>query len=135
MGRSQRDDLFLALPLHVQWPFSRKNLCSRTFAIRLRSFGVWAGVVATLLVLGGSERVGQTRPATVPSKADVLRVHYGRYRANNDLLYYHLDVPVNPEKKLLSGKNTIRFKMLKDDNRIQLDLQTRGARRRQDSLR
>ena len=55
-------------------------------------------------------------------RADVLRGEYGRYRANNDLLFYHLDVRVDPEKKFLSGKNTIRFKMLQDDTRIQLDL-------------
>src|SRR5260221_13865842 len=60
--------------------------------------------------------------AAQPSRADILRGEYGRYRANNDLLFYHLDVRVEPEKKLLSGKNTIRFKMLKDDARIQLDL-------------
>ena len=29
---------------------------------------------------------------------------------------------VDPDKKFLSGKNTVRFKMLKDDSRIQLDL-------------
>jgi len=57
-----------------------------------------------------------------PSRADILRGEYGRYRANNDLLFYHLDVRVDPEKKFLSGKNTIRFKMLQDDTRIQLDL-------------
>jgi aminopeptidase N len=57
-----------------------------------------------------------------PSRADILRGAYGRYRANNDLLFYHLDVRVDPEKKFISGKNTIRFKMLKDDTRIQLDL-------------
>ena len=34
-----------------------------------------------------------------PSHADILRGEYGRYRANNDLLYYHLDVRVDPEKK------------------------------------
>ena len=57
-----------------------------------------------------------------PTRADVLRGEYGRYRANNDLLYYHLDVRVDPQKKWIAGKNTIRFKMLKDDTRIQLDL-------------
>jgi len=56
------------------------------------------------------------------TRADILRGEYGRYRANNDLLFYHLDVRVDPEKKFLSGKNTIRFKMLHDDTRIQLDL-------------
>src|SRR5215469_18413519 len=57
-----------------------------------------------------------------PTKADILRGAYGPYRANNDLLFYHLDIRVDPEKKFISGKNTIRFKMLKDDTRIQLDL-------------
>ena len=54
--------------------------------------------------------------------ADKLRGEYGRYRANNDLLFYHLDIRVDPEKKFVSGSNQIRFKMLKDDTRIQLDL-------------
>jgi hypothetical protein len=31
-------------------------------------------------------------------------------------------VRVDPDKKWISGKNTVRFKMLKDDTRIQLDL-------------
>jgi aminopeptidase N len=70
----------------------------------------------------------QTAPRNVPpqpaapTRADILRGEYGRYRANNDLLFYHLDVRVDPEKKTIAGKNTIRFKMLKDDTRIQLDL-------------
>ena len=57
-----------------------------------------------------------------PTRADILRGEYGQYRANNDLLYYHLDIRVDPNKKFISGKNTIRFKMLEDDTRIQLDL-------------
>src|SRR5260221_13871230 len=58
---------------------------------------------------------GQTR-------AEVLRGEYGRYRANNDLLSYDLDIRVDPAKKSIRGKNTIRFRMLRDDTRIQLDL-------------
>jgi len=57
-----------------------------------------------------------------PTRADILRGTYGPYRANNDLLFYHLDLRVDPEKKYVTGKNTVRFKMLKDDTRIQLDL-------------
>src|SRR5437870_7941838 len=64
--------------------------------------------------------VPQAKP--IPTHADILRGEYGRYRANNDLLYYHLDIRVDPEKKFISGKNTIRFRMLKDDTRIQIDL-------------
>ncbi|HEX4022069.1 MAG TPA: M1 family metallopeptidase [Acidobacteriaceae bacterium] len=61
-------------------------------------------------------------PVSAPTHADILRGAYGPYRANNDLLFYHLDVRVDPEKKFLTGKNTIRFRMLKDGTRIQLDL-------------
>jgi aminopeptidase N len=63
-------------------------------------------------------------PATpaAPTRANILRGEYGKLRANNDLLFYHLDIRVDPEKKFISGKNTIRFKMLEDDTRIQLDL-------------
>ncbi len=61
------------------------------------------------------------RPAPDP-KAEALRGAYGPFRANNDLLSYDLDVRVDPEAKAWRGKNTIRFKMLKDDSRIQLDL-------------
>jgi aminopeptidase N len=57
-----------------------------------------------------------------PTRANLLRGEYGPHRANNDLLYYHLDVRVDPEKQAISGKNTIRFRMLEDGTRIQLDL-------------
>jgi len=57
-----------------------------------------------------------------PTHAQLLRGAWGPYRSNNDLLFYHLDIRIDPEKKFVSGKNTIRFKMLKDDSRIQLDL-------------
>ena len=73
-----------------------------------------------LLACAAAPVVAQTPAA--PTRADILRGEYGRYRANNDLLFYHLDVRVDPEKKFLSGKNTIRFRMLQDDTRIQLDL-------------
>ncbi len=63
-------------------------------------------------------------PSTLraPTRAETLRGEYGRYRANNDLLHYDLDIRVDPEKKWIGGRNTVRFKMLKDDARIQLDL-------------
>ncbi|MGC1105003.1 MAG: M1 family metallopeptidase [Candidatus Acidiferrales bacterium] len=62
------------------------------------------------------------QPGAPPTPADILRGGYGPYRANNHLLFYHLDIRVDPEKKFISGKNTIRFKMLQDGTRIQLDL-------------
>ncbi len=61
-------------------------------------------------------------PPREPTRADILRGAWGPYRANNDLLSYHLDVRVDPERKYISGRNTIRFRMLQDGTRIQLDL-------------
>lgn len=52
----------------------------------------------------------------------VLRGDYGRFRANNDLLYYHLDIRIDPTAKTIKGRTRIRFKMLDEDQRIQLDL-------------
>ena len=60
--------------------------------------------------------------APLPTRYDMLRGAYGPYRANNDLLYYHLDIRVDPDKQFVSGRNTIRFRMLKNGTRIQLDL-------------
>jgi aminopeptidase N len=78
-----------------------------------------------LLTISATTLFAQTRAPQVtpgPTRGDVLRGEYGRYRANNDLLAYDLNIRVDPEKKFVSGNNMIRFKMLKDDTRIQLDL-------------
>jgi aminopeptidase N len=80
-------------------------------------------VLLGIAVASAVAQTGQRPPVTAtPTHANILRGEYGRYRANNDLLFYHLDVRVDPQRKFISGKNTIRFRMLKDDSRIQLDL-------------
>ncbi len=101
----------------------------------LRQLLVVFGVVAVLLPAvvpaqtpAAQPPAGQPRPANAapalrpPTRADILRGEYGRHRANNDLLSYALDIRVDPEKQFISGKNTVRFRMLQDDTRIQLDL-------------
>jgi aminopeptidase N len=92
----------------------------------------WCGLA--LLAIFPGILAAQATPQAQPSKSDagsanaavthanLLRGAYGPYRANNDLLYYNLDVRVDLEKKFISGKNTIRFRMLQDGTRIQLDL-------------
>ncbi len=70
---------------------------------------------------GRGQRRGP-RNAVASEESKLLRGPYGPERANNDLLYYHLNIRVDPEKKTISGKNTIRFKMLADGTRIQIDL-------------
>lgn len=82
-------------------------------------------VLLTLITAGTTAQQPRSDPPSTlraPTRAEMLRGEYGRYRANNDLVYYNLDVRVDPDRKWLSGRNTVRFKMLKDDTRIQLDL-------------
>jgi aminopeptidase N len=71
-------------------------------------------------------KVGQgTQPPVaglMPTKEDLLRGGYGPYRANNDLLFYHLTLRVDPEKKTIAGTNVVRFRMLQDGRKIQLEL-------------
>jgi aminopeptidase N len=80
-----------------------------------------ASAVALLAILS-APAYAQPPALAATSRADVLRGEYGLYRANNDLLFYHLDVRVDPLARTIAGKNTIRFRMLADDTRIQLDL-------------
>ena len=72
-------------------------------------------IALSLAILLFSISLGQQQPSIPPSHADILRGEWGRYRANNDLLSYFLDLRIDPDKKVISGRNTITFKMVKDD--------------------
>jgi aminopeptidase N len=108
------------------------NFCKRAAQVAVFLVFVAAtvsGSAAWQTAPPASSPVWQRPPATVTApppapvtRADILRGAYGPYRVNNDLLSYHLDVRVDPEKQTISGKNSIRFKMLQDSTRIQLDL-------------
>lgn len=57
------------------------------------------------------------------TKADYLRGSITPEREWWDLNYYHLDIKVEPDKKYISGKNTIRYKVLESQQIMQIDLQ------------
>jgi hypothetical protein len=61
------------------------------------------------------KRPGFTRGDTLLGMLSPLRSCY-------DVLFYKLDVTVEPETKSLRGSNTIRFKTIADFNKIQVDL-------------
>jgi aminopeptidase N len=82
-------------------------------------------LLTSSLALAGSQVTSRTGGITAPlalSGGDRLLGGYGPYRANNDLLHYDLRVRVDPDKQFITGFNAIRFRMLEDGNRIQLDL-------------
>ncbi len=57
------------------------------------------------------------------TEQDTLRGSITPERAWWDLNYYHLDIAVNPDKKYISGKNTIIYTVLDEKQVLQLDLQ------------
>ncbi|PQV46535.1 peptidase M1-like protein [Jejuia pallidilutea] len=58
------------------------------------------------------------------SRQDTLRGSITPEREWWDLSYYHLDIKVEPDKKFISGKNTIQYKVLKENSVMQIDLQS-----------
>lgn len=54
---------------------------------------------------------------------DSLRGSITKERVWWDLKYYYLDVKVNPKDKTITGSNTVRYTVLKDYNKMQIDLQ------------
>ena len=62
------------------------------------------------------------RRMRLPARAVCFARPTGPLRANNDLLSYKLHVRVNPEDKSIRGDNQIRFRMLAEATRIQIDL-------------
>ena len=56
------------------------------------------------------------------TRQDTLRVSITKEREWWDL-YYHLDISVFPDEKLISGKNTVIYSVLKPYEVIQIDLQ------------
>jgi len=58
------------------------------------------------------------------TRQDTLRGSITPERAWWDLTYYHLDVKVEPDKKFISGKNTVQYKVLKNNSVMQIDLQS-----------
>lgn len=57
------------------------------------------------------------------TKQDTLRGSITPERSWWDLTYYHLDIKISPDKKFISGKNTIQYKVLNNEAVMQIDLQ------------
>jgi aminopeptidase N len=94
----------------------------------LKGFGLKHGAVhlAILLILAFTNLIGQTvagNKARIFSHQDSLRGAITLERSWWDLKYYHLSIKVNPADSTISGSNTIRYKVLNPNTRMQIDLQ------------
>lgn len=67
------------------------------------------------VVYGFNRQNGFTRADTLRGKLTPLRTCY-------DVLFYHLNVDVNPTAQSVSGSNVIRFKAIHSFDRMQIDL-------------
>jgi aminopeptidase N len=57
------------------------------------------------------------------TKQDSLRGSITKERAWWDVKYYHLDIKVNPKDSTIRGSNTIKYQVVQEYNRMQIDLQ------------
>ena len=57
------------------------------------------------------------------SRQDSLRGSITKERIWWDLIYYHLDIKINPKKKYIKGTNKVIYKVLEENNLMQIDLQ------------
>ncbi len=61
-------------------------------------------------------------PPAAFSRADTLRGMLTPLRTCYDVTYYHLDIKVDPAEKTIVGSNTIRFTVVTNFKRMQIDL-------------
>ena len=74
-----------------------------------------------LLMLLHNKSISQEYEFT---KQDTLRGSITPERAWWDLTYYHLDVAVDLDNKFIKGSNTIEYKVLEPNKKLQVDLQS-----------
>jgi aminopeptidase N len=74
-----------------------------------------------LLILLHNKSISQEYEFT---KQDTLRGSITPERAWWDLTYYHLDIAVDLDNKFIKGSNTIEYKVLEPNKKLQVDLQS-----------
>ena len=78
------------------------------------------GLLVTLMLLH-NKSISQEYEFT---KQDTLRGSITPERAWWDLTYYHLDIAVDLDNKFIKGSNTIEYKVLEPNKKLQVDLQS-----------
>lgn len=80
-------------------------------------------ILALFLISISSFSQGLLQEKNTFTHQDTLRGSITPEREWWDLTYYHLDISVNPDTKFISGKNTIKYTVLKPYATMQIDLQ------------
>ncbi|EIA07604.1 M1 family metallopeptidase [Flavobacterium frigoris] len=81
-------------------------------------------IFISLFILNSTKAQGLLKGNTEHfSRQDSLRGSITKERAWWDVKYYHLDIKVNPSDSTITGSNTIKYQVLQEYNRMQIDLQ------------
>jgi aminopeptidase N len=81
-------------------------------------------IFISLFVSNNAKSQALLDKATVPfTRQDTLRGSITKERSWWDVKHYHLDIKVNPSDSTIIGSNTIKYKVLQEYNRMQIDLQ------------
>ncbi|WP_125720947.1 M1 family metallopeptidase [Flavobacterium ustbae] len=82
-----------------------------------------SAIMALFISFSSNAQGLMAKSETTFTHQDTLRGSITKERAWWDLKYYHLDIKVNPADRTISGSNTVRYKVLTEYNRMQIDLQ------------
>jgi len=81
-------------------------------------------ICSIVFISNGSTAQGLLgKSEVVFTKQDSLRGSITKERAWWDVKYYHLDIKVNPKDSTITGSNTIKYQVVQEYNRMQIDLQ------------
>ena len=80
-------------------------------------------IILLFIALNQSYAQGIFDDKLTTTRQDTLRGSITPERSWWDLTYYHLDIKVEPDKKFISGSNTVGYKVLKSNKTMQIDLQ------------
>ncbi|PAM96442.1 peptidase M1 [Flavobacterium sp. IR1] len=80
-------------------------------------------VCAILFITITTQAQGLFSKSEIFTHQDSLRGSITKERAWWDLKSYHLDIKVNPAEKTITGTNTVRYTVLSEYNKMQIDLQ------------
>lgn len=95
----------------------------------VRKINVVVGIVLLIVtscsIIGyNPKRKTPARAGTYPkfTEADTLKGAFGKYRKNNDVFYYNLNLAMDIENQTISGSVAMYFTALEDLDTIQIDL-------------
>jgi aminopeptidase N len=81
-------------------------------------------IFISLFVSNNAKAQALLDDASVPfTRQDTLRGSITKERSWWDVKYYHLDIKVNPSDSTITGSNTVKYQVLQEYNRMQIDLQ------------